>query len=152
MSQSPLRMLDPSHEPTPGSVSQWIGPRNYQRWTEITQFIESNYPDVFETTWLFGGKRFGWSLRYKKPKSFCHLIPEHNRFKMLLVFGGKERNSVETLLPDLVSHIRDDYAAAKTFHDGKWVTSVVDSKQVVADIEKLLLVKRRPSRSQSPKG
>lgn len=152
MTQSHLRMLDPGNKPSASTVSQWIGAKNYKRWTEITQFIEDNYPGVFETKWWFGGKKFGWSLRYKKSKSFCNLIPEQNRFKVLLVFGEKERDRVEPFLPELVSHVRDDYAAASTFHDGKWVATIADSKKVVADIERLLLVKRSPGGSRRPKG
>jgi len=152
MTESHLRMLDPSKEPTPASVSQWIGPKNYRHWTQITRFIETNYPDVFENKWWFGGKKFGWSLRFKKSKSFCNLIPEQNRFKVLLVFGGKERERAESLLPELVSHVRDDYASAATFHDGKWVASVVDSQKVLADVEKLLMLKRRPKPIRLSKG
>lgn len=48
------------------------------------------------------------------------------------------------VLPQLSSHVRDDYAQATTFHDGKWVATVVDSRKVVADIERLLALKRKP--------
>ena len=150
MTQSYQRMADPTKKPTPLSLSRWIGAKNFERWTQIIGFIEDNYPNVFETTWLFGGKKHGWALRFKKSKSFCTLIPEKNRFKILLVFGAKEREQVDLLLPHLVSHLREDYAAATTYHDGKWVASVVDSKGVIADIERLFLLKRNPKRQHLP--
>jgi hypothetical protein len=53
---------------------------------------------------------------------------------------------VEPLLPQLVSHVRDDYASATTYHDGRWVVSVVDSDRVLMDVERLLLLKRRPKK------
>jgi len=138
-------MLDAGNKPTPASVSHWIGVKNYVRWRQIVVFIETNYPDTFEIKWLYGGRKYGWVLRYKKSKSFCSLIPEQNRFKILLVFGGEERKMVEPLLPQLVSHVRDDYASATTYHDGRWVVSVVDSDKVLTDVEKLLLLKRKPT-------
>ena len=107
-------------------------------------FIQSRYPGVFETKWWFGGKKFGWSLRFKKSKSFCNLIPERGQFTVLLVFGAAERVKVEAVLPDLASHVRDDYAKATTYHDGRWVSVVVDSKAVVSDVERLLVLKRAP--------
>ena len=144
------RMLDAATEPDAAHVAQWIGSRNGVRWTELTEFIRSRYPGVFETKWWFGGRKFGWALRFKKSKSFCNLIPERGRFQVLLVFGAEERDKVEAVLPDLASHVRDDYARATTFHDGRWVSVVVDSRKVLADVERLLVVKRTPKAAKSP--
>jgi len=149
MSTTNERMLDPGKEPDALSVSGWIGPRSYQHWLHILRFIETTYPGVFRAEWLYGGKKYGWALRFKKSKSFCNLIPEKNRFKILLVFGAKERKQVEPLLPELVSHFPDDYANATTYHDGRWVASVVDSKKVLSDVEKLMALKRRPKSTAS---
>ena len=93
---------------------------------------------------VFGGKNWGWYLRYKKSKSFLNLIPERGRFKALLVFGADEREKVQPVLRELVSHVRDDYTAAKTFHDGKWMATIVDNARVVADLKRLLALKRTP--------
>ncbi len=148
MSEHP-RMLDGGKPPDPGQVAEWIGPKASAHWTELTGFIEARYPGVFDRTWWFGGKKWGWSLRFKKSKSFCNLIPERGQFKALLVFGADEREKVEAVLPQLSSHLRDDYAEATTFHDGKWVAAVVDSKKVVTDIERLLVLKRKPKGERS---
>jgi hypothetical protein len=98
---------------------------------------------VFAPDWQFGGKKHGWGLRLKS-KSFCTLIPERNQLRMQIVFGGKERTQVEVILSELVSHAREDYVAATTFHDGKWLGLVVDSDEVLADVKRLLSIKRRP--------
>jgi hypothetical protein len=145
------RLLDGSKAPSARQVAQWIGPRAHRHWTELATFIDSRYPGVFERTWWFGGKRWGWSLRYKKSKSFCHLIPERGRFRALVVFGAEERKKAEAVLPDLKSHVRDDYAGATTFHDGKWVAVLVDSRKVVGDIERLLVLKRKPRQEAGPR-
>jgi hypothetical protein len=138
------RMLDGANSPEPGQVAEWIGSKASAHWAALTEFIESQYPGVFDRTWWFGGKKWGWSLRFKKSKSFCNLIPERGQFKALLVFGAEERGRVESVLPELTSHVCDDYANATTFHDGKWVAVVVDSRKVVADVERLLILKRKP--------
>ena len=143
------RILDAAKEPDAVEVARWIGSQNSVRWSELTEFIRSRYPGVFETKWWFGGKKFGWSLRFKKSKSFCNLIPERGQFRVLLVFGGKEREKVEEILPELTSHVRDDYARATTFHDGRWVSVVVDSRRVLADVERLLVLKRTPKTATS---
>jgi hypothetical protein len=138
------RMLDGGKPPNPKQVAEWIGAKAHAHWTELTQFIDSQYPDVFDRMWWFGGKRWGWSLRFKKSKSFCNFVPERGQFCVLLVFGAEERKKVEPILPELKSHVREDYVNATTFHDGKWVMSVVDSRKVLTDIERLLVTKRKP--------
>ena len=138
------RMLDGSREPDGQSVAQWVGVGEYRRWMRLAGFIESNYPGVFTPDWIFGGKKYGWGLRFKKSKSFCTLIPERNQLVVQIVFGGEERQKVEKILPELSPDIRKVYAEATTYHDGKWLAIVVDRDEVLDDIEKLLAIKRKP--------
>ena len=63
------------------------------------------------------------------------------------MFGCEEREKVKAMLPELVSHAREDYVAATTYHDGKWLGLVVDSDEVLADVKRLLAVKRKPQRA-----
>lgn len=136
------RMTDGAKQPSAAQVAAWIGERNFTRWTLLTDFIASTYPGVFQPEWLFGGKKHGWYLRFKKSKAFCSLIPERGQFKALLVFGAEERQKVEPILPELVSHVGEDYTTATTYHDGKWMATVVDNAKVVADVKRLLALKR----------
>jgi hypothetical protein len=141
------RMLDGTVRPDEDAIAQWIGARNYKRWTRIMRFVEDNYPGVFPPDdWLFGGKKHGWGLRFKKSKSFCTLIPERNRLAILIVFGGAEREKAEAILSELDPHTRDAYTAATTYHDGKWLYLTVDHDAVLKDVEKLLTLKRKPKR------
>jgi hypothetical protein len=139
-----IRLVDRSRTPTDAEVRAFIGARNAARWADLARFIANAYPGTFTPEWLYGGQRYGWTLRYKKSKSFCTFVPEQGRFKVLLVFGAAEREKVEPVLPELVSHVREDYANSHTYHDGRWVLVTVDGAQVVADIERLLAIKRRP--------
>jgi hypothetical protein len=144
MNISPERMTDPEKKPTPRRVSEWVGKMNYKRWIQITDFISSNYPEIFRIEWLFGGRKYGWWLRYKKSKSFCGLIPEKNAFKIVMVFGAEERRKAESVISGMRSHVREDYENARTFFDGKWLHSKIDNENVIDDIEKLMKIKRKP--------
>ena len=137
-------MTEPCKSPTSSQVATWIGRDAYKFWKRITRLIEQNYPNVFSPEWLFGGKKHGWSLRYKKGKSFCTLIPEKNRFAIQIVFGAEERAKVENMRGKLSSRTQKEYGKAKTYHDGKWLLLTVDTDKVVDDVEQLLAVKRKP--------
>ena len=142
------RLLDKTQPPTAEAVEAFIGAEATARWSSLLGFIESAYPGVFSGEWLYGGAKHGWSLRFKKSKSFCTLIPERGRMRVLIVFGAAERDKAEDLLPGLTSHVRDDYVGATTYHDGKWVVIDVDGDEALRDVEQLLQVKRRPRPSR----
>jgi hypothetical protein len=138
------RMLDGRKPPGTKGVSKWVGAANFKRWMRIINFIEANYPGVFEPDWQFGGEKHGWGLRFKRSKCLCTLIPERGRVMIQIVFGAEEREKAEEILPKLVSHTSDDYKEATTYHDGKWLFLEVDSNKVIADVERLLAIKRKP--------
>jgi len=116
-----IRMIRPGNPPNDSEVAAWIVENAFESWKQVTSLIDRNYPDVFITEWLFGGQKHGWSLRYKKSKSFCTLIPEKDRFVVLIVFGGGERQKMEAVKDQLSAETREAYDKAATYHDGKWV-------------------------------
>ncbi len=148
MTESNQRMPDENQKPEEDAISNWIGSENYERWKQIIQFIEGNYPGIFPPDdWLFGGRKHGWGLRFKKSKSFCTLIPERNRLVVQIVLGRIEREKVEAILHELCPGIRNEYTSAMTYHDGKWLAITVDSDEVMEDIKKLFAIKRKPKRA-----
>ncbi len=144
MSDVGERMLDGSRQPDAESVAEWLGAGACRHWLRLLEFIEANYPGVFTPDWIFGGKKYGWGLRFKKSKSFCTLIPERNQLVVQIVFGGEEREEAEKILPGLSPTIRKVYAEATTYHDSKWLAIVADRKETLDAIEKLLAIKRKP--------
>jgi len=137
-------MTEPGNPPTDAAVADWVGKDAYTYWERITQTIRAHYPGIFSPEWLYGGKKHGWSLRFRKNKSFCTLIPEKDRFALLIVFGKAEREKVEAVRTGLSEKTRMEYDRATTFHDGKWLLLAIDSDRVVQDVMLLFAAKRRP--------
>ena len=144
MNESSLRMTGKGSPPSAAQVAAWLGRKAYLFWRRIADRIARSYPGVFEPEWLYGGAKHGWSLRYKKSKSFCTLIPEKGRCRLLIVFGAEERAKAEKIRPLLSPATRDAYDAATTYHDGKWLLCDINSDSVFDDAVQLLAVKRRP--------
>ncbi|MRR17363.1 MAG: DUF3788 domain-containing protein [Deltaproteobacteria bacterium] len=145
MTDTNRRMTNPDQPPAEAEVEAWIGKHACKYWKRIVQLIEERYPDIFVPEWLFGGGKHGWSLRYKKSKSFCTLIPEKNRLAILIVFGADQRAKVEAIRKELSPATRREYDQATTYHDGKWLLITVDSERVIKDIRQLLAIKRKPA-------
>lgn len=144
MDDTTPRMTDPGMQPDQRQVESFIGARAYSFWKRLSETIELGYPGVFVPEWLYGGKKHGWSLRYKKGRSFCTFIPEKGRFMLLIVFGAKERLKVDAIRSDITFKTMNLYDEAKTYHDGKWLFLEINSNDTLSDAEKLLLTKREP--------
>ncbi len=142
------RMTESGIEPSDSAIADWMGHDAYEYWNQLTRLIEQNYPGVFTPEWLYGGKKHGWSLRYKKSRSFCTLIPEKNRFALLIVFGKEERAKFAAIRNGLSKKTQREYDLSATYHDGKWVRLVIDTDRAVKDVMRLLAAKRRPGNAK----
>lgn len=139
------RMVDKSTPPVDDAVRSWIGPDAFERWVGLRKWIDEFYPGVFEPDWLYGGKKRGWSLRYKKTKAFCTLVPEYSRFSAVVVMGGAEREKFEERRYVWRAPLVKLYDEAKTYIDGKWLTVAVSSSNELQDLTELLTMKRPPA-------
>lgn len=146
MDDAKNRLTQPEHPPSDAEIAAWVGDKAYEYWTLIQHLIEAHYPGVFVPEWLFGGKKNGWSLRYKKNKSFCTLIPEKHRCVIVIVFGAEERAKVEAARAELSPQIVKAYDDATTYHDGKWLFLAIENEEVVKDVFRLLTLKRKPKK------
>lgn len=138
------RITDKSAPPDDGTVRDWIGPGAFRHWAELQNWIEEFYPGVFAPEWLYGGKTRGWSLRYKKTRAFCTLLPEYGRFSATVVLGRAEREKFEERRHVWRSQLVQLYDGAPTFPDGKFLTVAVSSAEDRDDVTELLTMKRPP--------
>jgi len=148
MNELSSRITKRDNPPSASDIEAWIESEAYKYWKHLTHQINQKYPKVFIPEWLYGGQKHGWTLRYKKNKSFCTFIPEKNRFALLIVFGADERAKVEAIRDRLSAQTQKEYDNAKTYHDGNWVVLTVDSDRVVKDVILLLAVKRKSKLKQ----
>lgn len=138
------RISDKSAPPDERTVRNWMGPQAFKHWTELRRWIDTSYPGVFEPEWLYGGKKRGWTLRFKKTSAFCTLIPAYRLFSVLVVLGRAEREKFEqrryTWSPKLVAL----YDGARSYPDGKWLTVAISSKDDRHEVMELVSMKRPP--------
>lgn len=150
MEQSPeigARLADKAVSPDENTVRYWIGNEAFEHWVALQGWIEVSYPGVFAPEWLYGGKKRGWSLRYKKTRAFCTLVPEFRRLSAIVVLGRAEREKFEERRYAWRSQMVALYDEAKTYPDGKWLNVAVSSADDRHDLTDLLRMKR-PSLSQ----
>lgn len=133
---------DKTHPPSTEELRSALGPA-LPLWLELVQFIETNYQMSGELS--YGGKNYGWNLWYRKSgKSLVTLYPQENCFVAQVVLGSKQvEAALELELGEVVGRMVKE---VPLLHDGKWLFIPVNSEQEVRDVERLLLVKKRPAR------
>ena len=137
------RLTDKSVVPDDATIRNWIGAQAFRQWTALQEWIASAYPGAFTPDWIYGGKNHGWSLRYKKSRAFCTLVPEYRAFSAVVVLGEAEREKVEARRDAFSPGLIARYESAKTYADGKWLQIGVTSAADLKDVTDLLALKRR---------
>lgn len=138
------RLVDKAAVPDEAMVRAFVGEAAFGCWTALRDWIAASYPGVFAPDWTHGGRKYGWSLRYKKSKAFCTLLPEYRAFSVVIVLGAAERDKVEARRDGLGPRLMALYDAAETFHDGKWLRIGIASDMDLGDAKALLVLKRPP--------
>lgn len=145
MEQKFLRMTDKAHKPVEDEIMGFIGEHAKGAWLELEAFIRGNYDMEPET--IFYGKKYGWTVRYRKSgKTLCSLFPEKGGFAVLITLGNKESEEAFTMKDKLSSKINELLRTTEQLRDGRWLWFRQLNKRDVHDIEKLLLIKKKPTK------
>lgn len=134
--------------PTEEELSQLMEEDVFKTWCTINNFIKDNYD--MDILWDNGGKTGVFELKYRKSgKTFCALYPRKKGMRVLIIFGKNEREKFETSRKDFSEYINNFYDNTRQYHDGKWLYLDIINSKVIADIERLLLIKKKPNRKRT---
>lgn len=138
------RLAGKSDLPDESTVRDWMGPETFEHWSELRGWIEICYPGVFTPDWIYGGKKRGWALRYKKIKAFCTLMPAYKQLSVQVVLGRAERERFEQLRYFWSPQLVKLYDEARPYPDGKWLTVTISSEADRQELTELVSMKRPP--------
>lgn len=87
----------------------------------------------------------GWNIKFRKAgKSLCTVYPNEAYFTVLVVVGVKEKDAVETLLPDCSSEMREIYSRTQEGNGQKWLMiDIEDAGIFYDDVLRLIDVRRQ---------
>ena len=131
--------------PTNEEIVALIGRQLFDVWTKLCDLIESKYD--LERLWNSGGKKWTYEYKYRKGgKSLCALYAKENVFGFMVIFGRNERAKFEASRNDYSLEVQKIYDESTTYHDGKWMMFELTDTSLFSDMEKLLLIKRKPNK------
>ena len=131
--------------PTKEEMVALIGQPLFEVWNKLCDLIESKYD--MERLWNSGGKKWRYEYKYRKGgKSLCALYAKENVFGFMIIFGKYERAKFEMNRNDYSLEVQRVYDESTTYHDGKWMMFELTNTSLFPDMEKLLLIKRKPNK------
>lgn len=131
--------------PTNEEMIALMGQSLYAVWNKLCNLIESRYD--MEKLWNSGGKAWKYEYKYRRGgKSLCALYAKENVFGLMVIFGKEERAKFEASRNDYSLEVQRIYDTSTTYHDGKWMMFELIDTSLFPDMEKLLLIKRRPNK------
>jgi hypothetical protein len=131
--------------PTNEEIIALIGQQLFEVWNNLCDLIESKYD--MEQLWNSGGKKWIYEYKYRRGgKSLCALYAKENIFGFMIIFGKDERVKFEASRNDYSLKVQRIYDESTTYHDGKWMMFELTDTSLFQDMEKLLLIKRKPNK------
>ncbi len=122
-----------------------FGQSLFDVWMQMNYFIDSKYD--MEHLWSSGGKKWTYEYKFRRGgKTLCALYAKKNVFGFMIIFGKAEREKFEAIRSELSTETQRIYDEATTYHDGKWVMFELTDTSLFSDMEKLLLIKRKPNK------
>lgn len=142
------RLSNPQIRPNNVSILRFIeNKKATSNFIDLRSFINDSYN--LDRKVIFGGKKYGWSIQYKKgKKTIVTIFPERRNFTVLLIFGKKELEKIDDNKNILSPFIFDKIRNTKQYHDGKWVWLRIGVDNYIDDIIKLIKLKRKPETEQ----
>lgn len=91
-------------------------------------------------------------LKFRRSgKTVLTIYSYEDRFEFMIIFGKAEREKFELIRSDFSTDVCEHYEKARTYHDGKWVRFPVNSLEMLEEMKKLIMLKKKPNRKPFPK-
>ncbi len=138
-------MLDGTHEPVEKEMADFIGEPAQEAWVKLRGFLKESYDIVSEMNF---SKKYGWSARYRKSgKTLITLFPEKGAVTALVVLGREESQKALSMHNEMSPKMLKQIEGTEQLHDGRWLWIKLFQIKDTEDIEKLLLMKRKPKKT-----
>ncbi len=114
----------------------------------LLDFLNDNYN--FEQQIVFGGQKFGVMVRYRKNgKTLVSIFPEKNAFSVVLVYGKKEVITFDAHKEEFSSDMITIFDNTPQLHDGRWMLITLKDSTKLAELEKMIIIKKSVKRRDS---
>lgn len=136
-----LDLQDKNYCPTLEEIGQYVrNPVFSQFCSEVKNIYQCGEKIEFSScSW-----EKGWNIKFKKAgKTLCTVYPRELYFTVLFVVGGKEKGSVEAILPECAKELQDLYCQTKEGNGQRWLMiDIEEEDSVYHDLFRFIQIRR----------
>lgn len=136
-----IDIKDIDYKPTIDEISDYIGNPLFD---ELYEYLNSEYKAICTIEYSKDVWLRGWNVKFKKAgKSLCVVYPKDKYITVLVVVGNKERDRVQSLLPQLTQDMQKVYNETKEGMGQRWLMIDLNSNdELYQDTLKLIQIRR----------
>jgi hypothetical protein len=140
-------MLDKNVIPDLKDIGSFIGDESLSNFNRLDIFLNRNYELTKEIKFPFGND-YGWAYKYSvKGKLLCYLFFEKGSFTVTITIGKNEVPKLNKSLPDFLPKTKELWSNRYPCGEGGWIHYRVLNENELTDIQSLIAIKKKPSRS-----
>lgn len=134
---------DKTHCPDENEIAMILG-EALPLWQRLTAFIDQNYIMVGDM--IYGGAQYGWNVWYRESgNTLVSIYPQAHEYVAQVVLNRKQVEKALQL--SLGDYIGRTLSGTPSLQDECRLFLKIRNVADVWDVEKLLLIKKRPSRN-----
>ncbi len=136
-----IDIQDNNYKPNIQEISEFIGNPLFD---ELYDFLDTQFKSLVSTEFSKDSNLFGWNVKFHKAgRTLCRLYPRSGYFTMLLVVGGKEKERVESVLPQMSDTMREIYENTREGMGQRWLLiDLNEADELYSDVQKLIRIRR----------
>lgn len=136
-----IDIKDNSYKPSIQEISEIIG---NQLFDELYDYLNTQFKSLVSIEFSKDSNLLGWNVKFHKAgRTLCRLYPRSGYFTMLLVVGGKEKERVESVLPQMSDAMREIYENTREGMGQRWLLIELNkSDELYSDVQKLIRIRR----------
>lgn len=143
------RMLDKNQTPTAEEIEKTLSENGMRLLNELEDFLRGSYSLNRELRFPFGNS-YGWGYKYSHGAThLCYLFFEQGAFTVMLQIGKKELPAFEKAYGGFLPRTKKFWENRYPCGEGGWVHYRILSEQELADVMKLIRIKKAPPKKTS---
>lgn len=140
------RLMNKEEKPTASEITDFLGEEAYNRLLKLEGFLKDNYDFTRELKFPFGNN-YGWGYKYScKSKLLGYVFFEKLSFTATITIGKGELKKLNEELSSMLPKTKKLWENRYPCGEGGWMHYKVENDDELADIEKLICIKKKPTK------
>ena len=136
-----IDILDKTYCPTLEEITSYVRNPIFMDFclTIKTQFQSNEKIEFSSCSWIRG-----WNIKFKKAsKTLCTIYPRESYFTIMIVISKKEKEQIESILPECTTQLQEIYHQTKEGNNQRWLMiDLEDHSQIYDDVIRFIKIRR----------